>query len=788
MRQWYWVVALALVPLIRTATAEDALARVIPGLPVTYETGERIPGVLIVHFNPEAMSPAMKADQSRTGRGGGKAMGIPSVDDLNLRWDLRSYRSLFPGAKVPPAPLALPDLRGIHVLEFPEETDLDRAAAEYLADPNVTKVEFDYYAYLLRIPNDPSFSIMWGLQNAANHDIDAPQAWDLSVGSPTIVLGVTDTGVLYTHPDLAANIWVNPGEDLDSNGVVFDVGDFNGFDDDGNGYVDDVIGYDFVVSGSAVWPGEDGSVKDNDPNDFNGHGTHTSGTVAAVTNNGVGVSGVAGGFGPSEPGCKIMCLRIGYSFNDGGVENGRTHMSYVAEAFRYAADNGARAINYSFGSSNGGGIESATDYTIGMGVLISASAGNSNNSVFGYLQSRSDVLCVASVQSNGTKSSFSNFGTAVDVSAPGSSIRSTVSNHYTAGYATYSGTSMAAPHVVGQAGLIWSLNPFLTRQEVFDRIKTTTTNIDALNPSFIDLLGTGRINAHQSLLGIASADFTASPRIGPAPLEVTFTDESATPATSWDWDFGDGNGSSLQNPVHTFAPGIYNVSLTIGSDIGPGLKVKNKYVAALAETVSVARDTVPKGTPVMIEISAINNLPADTIILPVIATNITAAGFLDSIVTTGCRTEGFANQIVFDNRFVGQLAVRLSSPESLTPGSGPIARVWFRTSAFAQMGDEISISLGTLGSYTFRVATGDISYTPVLHSGGILVSPAVGDLNGNGSIDSADLTLLINIVFFGGPIPPLAYLADVNCDAVVNAADLAVLIAHIFFGGPTPCE
>jgi len=774
--------------LIAAFTSIKSSAMEIPGLPVTHEIGERVPGVLIVHFRPEAMTAAMKADQSRTGRGGQGVMGIASIDQLNAEWNLRQYRPLFPGAKEPAALSAAPDLRGIHVLEFPPETDLDKAAAEYYTDPNVENVEFDRYAYIMRTPNDSYYSTMWGLNHAADYDIDAPQAWDLTVGDSSVVLGVTDTGVLWDHPDLMANIWVNPGEDWDGDGVVYDLDDFNEFDDDSNGYVDDVIGYDFVSGSSALWPGEDGSVKDNDPKDFNGHGTHTSGTVAAVTNNATGVAGVAGGFGASEPGCKIMCLRMGYSFNDGGFENGRTQMSFVAEAFNYAATNGARAINYSFGSSNDGGIVAATNNAIAHGILISASAGNDNSSSFGYLQSRPDVMCVASTASNGLKSSFSNYGSAVDVSAPGSSIRSTVSSHYTPSYAYYSGTSMAAPHVVGQAGLIWSLNPMLTLQEVFDRIKNTTDNIDGLNPSYAGMLGTGRINAHRSLLYIASTDFSASSRIGNAPFEVTFTDESLTPPTEWNWDFGDGDSAFIQNPMHSFAPGLYDVTLNTVTGIGEGLTTKERFIASLAETVGVARDTVPKNTFVMIEISATNNLPVDTLVLPVIATNITSAGFLDSIVTTGTRTSGFLKQTVFDNRFSGQLAVRLSSPVSLPPGSGPVARVWFHTNAGAAIGSQIDISLGTLGAYSFRFAVSDISYTPELTTGGILVAPPIGDLDGDGLVNSVDLALLIDIVFFAGPLPSLPFLADINCDGLADSVDLAILIDHVFFSGAAPCE
>ncbi|HUU45964.1 MAG TPA: S8 family serine peptidase, partial [Acidobacteriota bacterium] len=542
---------------VALAVAGSAAAVVLPRGPVNAVQGERIPGVLVVNFKP-GVRPATKMQ----GATGGAVTGIASVDGLSARYGLRDHRPLFPGAERVAAVAGAPDLGGYYVLDFDPAVDLDRAAADYLGDPNVGSVEYDFYAYIMRTPDDPQFSAMRNLENGGDYDIDAPEAWERTVGSPNVVLADTDTGVLYTHEDLVDNIWVNPGEDLDGDGQVWDVGDINGIDDDGNGYVDDLIGWDFVSSGSYVWPGEDGSVQDNDPSDFNGHGTHTSGTIAATTNNAIGVSGVAGGFGPGiEDGCKIMCLRMGYSFDDDGYENGRTHMSYVAQAFRYAADNGAVAINYSFGSSEGGGIETATDYAIAHGLVISASAGNESSTYFGYLQSRPDVMCVASTTSLDAKSSFSNYGVEVDVSAPGSSIRSTVSNHYLPGYAIYSGTSMAAPHVVGLVGLIKSLNPLLTGTEVFERIVNTTDDIDALNPAYAGLLGSGRINAASALANIASTGFTGSPIIGDAPLTVDFADVSETPPTAWVWDFGDGDSSFVQHPTHTFGPGLHDVSL-----------------------------------------------------------------------------------------------------------------------------------------------------------------------------------------------------------------------------------
>ncbi|MEW5700825.1 MAG: S8 family serine peptidase [Candidatus Zixiibacteriota bacterium] len=766
-----------------------ASAMVIAGLPAHPAQVERIPGVLVVNLEPGVKPNDLKAHPT------GAVMGIPGVDELNLKFDLQNYRALFPGAQPTKAPHNAPDLSGWYVLEFDESVDLDRAAAEYQSDPRVAKVEYDFYAYIMRSPNDPQFSQQWDLQQFNDHDIDATEAWDNTVGGG-VILADTDTGVQWNHEDLYDNIWVNPGEDLDSDGVVMDASDINGIDDDGNGYVDDLIGWDFVSGGSAVWPGEDGSVQDNDPKDFNGHGTHTSGTIAAVTNNGKGVAGIAGGFGPAtEPGCKIMCLRMGYSFNDGGVENGRTHMDYVAQAFRYAADNGAVAINYSFGSSSGGGIEAATDYAVAHGLVISAAAGNENSQSLGYLQSRNDVLCVASTNQGDQKSSFSNYSPLVDVSAPGSSIRSTVSNHYSPSYATYGGTSMAAPHVVGLVGLIRTLNPLLTRQEAFDIIINTADDIDALNPGYAGLLGSGRINAANAVANLASTNFDAAPLIGEAPLTVQFNDSSKTPATGWTWDFGDGDSAFTQNPVHVYGGGLYEVSLRTQTVIGQGFKIKTNYVTALAETVVTANASVPAGPgqAVMVELSATNFQPVTELIFPFIATNIPATANIDSVVTSGCRTSYFEYfHFDYDNRFNGQMAVRLRADNGggsapLPPGSGPILRLWMTTVPGADPDLPVVIDTATLlGTYAFQFQSPVLSYQPVFYPGSLSIDVARGDLNYDGLLNVTDVVAEVGIVFRGNPLPPRAFLVDTNCDGQYSLQDVIRLIEHVFRGGTAP--
>ncbi|UCD18204.1 MAG: S8 family serine peptidase, partial [Candidatus Zixiibacteriota bacterium] len=409
-----------------------------------------------------------------------------------------------------------------------------------------------------------------------NYGINVDSAWDKETGDPDVIVAVIDGGVRYYHYELGGtnppgpndsstngNIWVNDGE-IPGNGI----------DDDNNGYIDDVIGWDFVES--ASWCNDaDCSDADNDPADHGGHGTHISGTIAAITNNDPnwGVAGVAGGWnnGTTDDiasGVKIMCLRAGWTSIFGGLIG----MDYVSEAMYYVAtmvDKGynVTAINCSWGSSSL--IADATDAVLARDVMVIVAAGNDNSSSCDYLGCREDCLDVGSTDKYGNPADFSNYGTWVDIAAPGVEILSTYHNSNDPEYdyiALMDGTSMSCPHVVGVAGLLESYNSSLTGPQKFDVI---VNNYKPYNMT--KYVGAGIVDAGKCIdaAGPAcdvTADFTADVLSGCAPLTVQFTDQSTGPVTSWDWDFGDGGSSQAQNPSHQYQdPGTYTVQLIVCS-------------------------------------------------------------------------------------------------------------------------------------------------------------------------------------------------------------------------------
>ena len=313
-------------------------------------------------------------------------------------------------------------------------------------DSRVRYVEPNYIVSATLTPNDPSYSQLWGMNNTGqtggtpDADIDAPEAWSIETGSSNVVVDVTDTGVDFSHPDLAAQQWINSGENCGSTDPTIACAQrTNNVDDDGNGYVDDYRGWDFVNH-------------DNNPFDDNSHGTHVSGTIGAVGNNGVGVVGV-------NWNVKIMALKF---LNASG--NGST--ADAVSATIYAANMGASVSNNSWG---GGGADQslldAIEYGASHGLLFVAAAGNNasnNDSIPFYPASyNSDVIAsIAATDHNDARSSFSNFGaTTVDLGAPGTSILSTIPGN---SYALFSGTSMATPHVSGAAALLKAHFPTAT--------------------------------------------------------------------------------------------------------------------------------------------------------------------------------------------------------------------------------------------------------------------------------------------------------------------------------------
>ncbi|WP_120796899.1 S8 family serine peptidase [Thiocapsa rosea] len=354
------------------------------------------------------------------------------------------------------------------------KTDIPIIVKAIAAWPEVEYAEPDYVVHAAVLPNDTMFSSLWGLRNTGQTggtpgaDINATEAWDTFTGDATVVVGVIDTGIDYNHPDLAANMWVNPGE-IPGNGI----------DDDGNGYIDDIHGIN-AITGSG------------NPMDDQSHGTHCAGTIGAVGNNSRGVVGVAWNV-------KLMALK----FLDAG---GYGYTSDAVEALEYATrmktDYNVN-IKITSNSWGGGGysqsLADAITASDAAGILFVAAAGNSSVDTDTYPHYPSsfqipNVISVASSDHMDALSWFSNYGaTSVHLAAPGSDIYSTVPGN---SYASYSGTSMATPHVAGAAALLWGYEPGFSLADV----KSTLLNTVDTGAAFIGRTVTGgRLNLKSAL-------------------------------------------------------------------------------------------------------------------------------------------------------------------------------------------------------------------------------------------------------------------------------------------------
>ena len=492
---------------------------------------------------------------------------------------------------------------GCYLVILPDAgaNSVSRAIKLLTAQPNlVAYAEPDYLAEPEIFPNDPRFSEQWGLHNTGqgggtpDADINAPEAWNITTGRTNIIVAVLDSGVDYNHEDLAQNIWFNPGEagPLSTNGI----------DDDGNGYIDDFHGWDFVD-------------KDNDPMDVYGHGTMCAGVIGAVGDNGVGIAGVSWGV-------RIMALRFEY------------FASELVETIGYAVRNGAKILSNSYNSPYSQSVADMVTMACSSGVLFVASAGNAgeDNDIVDHYPSdytNANVIAVAMTDSIDALDFWSNYGSnSVHLAAPGVNVLTTIPGSL---YKQDSGTSLAAVHVSGAAALLWSYRPGLSMREVkqalLDNVETNTTLAGKA-------LTGGRLHVAQALrfapgLGMDQSEYYANSWIS-FTLSGTNLAHTTSQIVQVQTSLGDGEVVTLSERPEQYGTftgqiwlawssvvtngngqleGEHGASIT-GRFVYAGLGFTNTAVALVNHSLRLVITTPPQALPAAttsVQITGVNN-------------------------------------------------------------------------------------------------------------------------------------------------------------------------------------
>ncbi len=445
-------------------------------------------------------------------------LGVKSFDNINRRYRASQMRRLFPDAGKYEAKHRKYGLHLWYEIEIPETADPETVAKTYGVDGNVQLAEPHYKirsmamtSSAINIPGDPGFSKQWNYHNTgqtggtAGVDISLPEAWTaidtLGIANRNVIVAVVDGGVYYDHEDLRANMWVNEAE---LNGTT-------GVDDDGNGYKDDIYGFNFVKNRNTTI----GTLQPED------HATHVAGTIAAVTDNATGVAGISGNPGKGY-GIKIMSTQI---------MSGNASASSIVEAFTYAADNGAvisqnswgyekanvynqsdiEAINYFINEAGTDENSHPRPGTPMVGGIVIFAAGNDSQDAKWYPAYFDNVLAVSAVNHYGKRAWYSNYGSWVDIAAPGGDTQEKeaggiYSTSYRSGNKNYyeymQGTSMACPHVSGVAAMVLSVygNESFTPDMLRARLLNTATSLALFDSGNASGMGAGLLNAEAAIV------------------------------------------------------------------------------------------------------------------------------------------------------------------------------------------------------------------------------------------------------------------------------------------------
>ena len=530
------------------------------------------------------------------------------------------------------------DFIGVEHVRIPG-VPAEQALAGLRASPDVEYAHPNYYIRADLVPNDPAFSQLWGLKNTgqggayAGDDIKATQAWDLFTGDPNLRIGVIDTGIDYTHPDLADNIWTNPGEIPG-----------NGRDDDGNGYTDDVHGYDFVNL-------------DGDPMDDSFHGTHVAGTIGAVGNNAVGITGV-------NWRCKMVAIKF---MNASGVG---TEADAIA-AIQYSIVVGCRVTNNSWGNLGGGqALLDAINAAGTAGQIMVFAAGNNgwNIDLVPYYPPSyvaPNMITVAATDGRDLRPTYSNYGAAtVNLGAPGSLIYSCKPGGL---YQSLNGTSMAAPHVTGTVALALGRFVNATSAQVRQLVLASTDPIVSMNG--VTTTG-GRLDAYKVLV---NGDAVPPSRITNLAIADTGSTELGL---AWTAPGDDSTaGTALRYDLRTWPSPIDSANFALATSV----PIPAPRVAGSAETAPVIG--LPFLTPHHFALRAIddfgnpgpvsNDASATTLGIPTLAL---APGSFTLTLASGAVAD---TAVLVSNPGQGRLDFMLPTPApapwvAATPGSGRV--------------------------------------------------------------------------------------------------------------------